>query len=116
KLRKKGLHDEAEQAERMHHVLPPYTGGAIAALSTAKEADVIFVAHTGLEDLSALSALWRSVPLERPVQVRYWRVQFTDIPVGSEEQNDWLYDWWERVDEWIGLNRSPARVQTPASP
>ena len=116
RLRKKGLHEEADQAERMRHVLPPYTGGAVAALSTAKEADVIFVAHTGLEDLSGLPALWRKVPLERPILVRYWRVQFTDIPTDAEAQNDWLYDWWERVDEWIGLHRPPARAQTPASP
>ena len=116
RLRKKGLHEEAEQAERMRHVLPPYTGGATAAMSAAKEADVIFVAHTGLEDLSGLLGVWRNVPLERPVVVRYWRVQSTDIPTDAEAQNDWLYEWWERVDEWIGLNRRPARAQTPASP
>ncbi len=116
RLRRKGLHEEADQAERMRHVLPPYTGGAIAALSTAKEADVIFVAHTGLEDLSALSALWRNMPLARPVQVRYWRVQYTDVPTGGEAQNDWLYEWWGRVDRWIEEHRPPERAQTPASP
>ncbi len=116
RLRKKGKFEEAEQAERMQHVLAPYTGGAIAALSAATDADAVFVAHTGLEDLSGLPALWRSVPLEHPIKVKYWRVQSHDIPRGPEEQNDWLYDWWERVDEWIGLHRPPERTQTPASP
>lgn len=116
RLRKKGLHEEADQAERMRHVLPPYTGGAIAAIASAKEADIVFVAHTGLEDLSPFPVLWRNVPLKRPVQVRYWRVQFTDIPAGAEAQNDWLYEWWSRVDRWVEEHRPPARAQAPASP
>ncbi|MDP8955657.1 MAG: 1-acyl-sn-glycerol-3-phosphate acyltransferase [Actinomycetota bacterium] len=116
RLRRKGLHEEADLAERMRHVLPPYTGGAIAAMSAARDADVIFVAHTGLEDLSALPTLWRNVPLERPLRVRYWRVQCTDIPAGAEAQNDWLYDWWGRVDRWIEEQRPPERAQAPASP
>ena len=116
KLRKKGLFEEAEQAERMLHVLPPFTGGAIAAISAASDADVIFVAHTGLEDLSGLPALWRSVPLRRPVLVKYWRIQTAEIPSGADERNDWLYDWWERVDEWIGLHRPADSAQAPASP
>ena len=116
RLRRKGLHEEADRAERMQHVLPPYTGGAIAAIAAAKEADIVFVAHTGLEDLSALAALWANVPLKRAVQVRYWRLPFTEIPAGSEAQNDWLYEWWGRVDRWIEEHRVPARAQTPASP
>ena len=44
-------YSEAARASRMRNLLPPRSGGAFAAIDAAPTADVIFVAHTGLDDL-----------------------------------------------------------------
>ena len=41
----------ADRAEQMTHVLAPRPGGLLAALDAAPEADVLLVAHTGLDHL-----------------------------------------------------------------
>ena len=50
-LRRKGHIEEALKAERLERVLPPRHGGVMAAITAAPEADVVFVAHTVLEDI-----------------------------------------------------------------
>jgi 1-acyl-sn-glycerol-3-phosphate acyltransferase len=49
---------EAERARRMANLLPPRSGGAFAAIDAAPNADVIFVAHTGLDDLVTVGDVW----------------------------------------------------------
>ena len=41
----------ARRAEELTHVLAPRPGGFIAALDGAPDADVVLVAHTGLDHL-----------------------------------------------------------------
>ena len=52
RLRKLGLERMAVRAEEMVHVLAPRPGGVLAALEAAPEADVLMVAHTGLDHLA----------------------------------------------------------------
>ena len=33
--------------------------------------------------------------------MRWWQVRRQDIPAGREERIDWLFDWWERIDQWV---------------
>lgn len=108
RLRTLGLERMAERAERMTHVLAPRPGGVLAALEAAPEADVLVVAHTGLDHLVTVSDLWRSLPMDKQITMRWWEVSRDDIPEGREEQIEWLYGWWERVDEWIDTHRDPA--------
>jgi 1-acyl-sn-glycerol-3-phosphate acyltransferase len=49
RLRSRGLERMAVRAEAMRHVLAPTPGGMLAALDSAPDAGVIFVAHTGLD-------------------------------------------------------------------
>jgi 1-acyl-sn-glycerol-3-phosphate acyltransferase len=109
RLRSKGHHDEAAKAERMRHVIAPQPGGLLAAIEAAPGADVVFVAHEGLEDLSSVFDLWRGLPMDDVVEARWWRVPAEDVPEGREEQIDWLYAWWARMDDWIAAHRPPHR-------
>jgi 1-acyl-sn-glycerol-3-phosphate acyltransferase len=101
KLEEQGRHDEAEAAREMRHVLAPRSGGALAALAGAPDADVRFVAHTGLEDLSSLADLWRGIPMESSVQVRTWRVPRPEVPRTPAAADAWLQWWWRRIDAWL---------------
>ena len=97
-----GLHEEAEQARRMRHVLAPRPAGTIAALRAAPPGcDVFFVAHAGLDDLVSVVDLWRGLPMDRSVTARWWRVPAADVPRDAEAITPWLNAWWERVDTWI---------------
>ena len=51
RLRRLGLEAMADRAEEMTHVLAPRPGGFLAALDAAPDADVVLVAHTGLDHL-----------------------------------------------------------------
>lgn len=105
RLREKGLLDEAEKAERLRHVLPPRPGGALAALEHATEADVVWVAHTGTDTLFTVTDVWRALPLDRHLRMRWWQVPRSEVPEGTDERVAWLYDWWARIDEWIDEHR-----------
>jgi len=105
-LRKRGHHDAALKAERMERVLPPKHGGVMAAITAAPQADVVFVAHTVLEDIGTFRDLWRRVPFEAPIQARYWRIPPAEVPRDREELIEWLFEWWRRIDAWIDQRRT----------
>jgi 1-acyl-sn-glycerol-3-phosphate acyltransferase len=101
RLEELGEHDAAERARQMRYVLTPRRGGAMAALHAAPTADVVFVAHTGLEDLSSIVDLWRGLPMDAHIQVKAWRVPAVEAPRHPEEAAEWLHGWWRRIDTWI---------------
>ncbi len=104
-LRKKGFHRHAERAESMRHVLPPRHRGPLAAITSAPEADVAFVAHSVLEELGSFTELWRRIPLDDPIDAQYWRLPPSEVPRTEAEVIEWLYGWWERIDEWVEAHR-----------
>ena len=105
KLRQLRLEDMAGRAERMQHVLAPRPGGFLAALDAAPEADVVLVAHTGLDHLLTVGDLWRELPMDKQLIMRWWRVPREEIPTGRAERIDWLFTRWEEIDRWIARHR-----------
>src|SRR3954449_11417419 len=105
KLRKLGLEAMARRAERMENVLAPRPGGLLAALDAAPEADVILVAHTGLDHLLTVADIWRELPMDKQIIMRWWRVPREEIPQSREDRIDWLFSWWERIDAWVEEHR-----------
>lgn len=108
KLERLGRHAEAEQARQMRHVLAPRPGGASAAFSGAPDADVLFVAHTGLEELSSVVDVWQGLPMDADVRATVWHVPAEHIPDDADERTAWLYRWWRRIDAWIVEHHGPA--------
>jgi hypothetical protein len=110
-LKKKGFLRHAEKAEAMRNVLPPRHRGPMAAITSAPEADVVFVAHTVLEDVGSFGDLWRRIPLREPIDSRYWRIPPSEVPRDETELIDWLYGWWKRIDDWIN-EHAPAEQRS----
>jgi 1-acyl-sn-glycerol-3-phosphate acyltransferase len=102
RLRRKGRRRSAERAEEMPRVLPPQPTGSLAALHAHGNADVVFAAHTGLGLSAYPLQWWRDMPIGRTLHTRMWLVPSAEVPHDSDDQVDWLYDWWKRIDEWIG--------------
>lgn len=111
-LKDKGFHRHAERAEGMLNVLPPRHRGPLAAITSAPDADVAFVAHSVLEELGSFKELWRRIPLTDPIDARYWRIPPSEVPRTEEEIIEWLYVWWERIDEWIDAHKDDALAPT----
>jgi 1-acyl-sn-glycerol-3-phosphate acyltransferase len=105
RLRTLGMYRMAARAQAMRHVLAPKPGGLIAALNAAPDAGVVFVAHTGLERMVTVADVWRELPMDKKIIMRWWSVPPDEVPAGHQERIDWLYDWWTLIDTWIGANR-----------
>ena len=105
RLRKLGLEKMATRAEAMTNVLAPRPGGFIAALDGAPDADVVLVAHTGLDHMLTVRDVWRELPMDKRIVMRWWQVPREEIPAGRDERIEWLFGWWERIDAWIEANK-----------
>lgn len=109
RLRRKGLMAEVAKAEAMRNVLPPRPAGVVAALRaqqlTSDPADVVWVAHTGTDHLFSVADIWRALPMDTDLRMRWWHVPAAEIPADEEEQIQWLFRWWQEIDGWIGDNR-----------
>lgn len=101
RLRDAGREAMAERAEALQHVMAPQPGGMHAALDAAPDADVVFIAHTGLDRLVTLRDIWRELPMDKGITMRAWRVPRADVPENLDERAGWLFDWFARIDAWI---------------
>ncbi|MFA1546747.1 1-acyl-sn-glycerol-3-phosphate acyltransferase [Actinomadura chokoriensis] len=100
--------EEATRAAAMRNLMPPRPGGVLAALDSAPSADVVFIAHVGLDDMATVGDIWRRIPLTGTVHARWWRIPAEDVPDGRDARVDWLFEQWERADAWIAANRAPS--------
>ena len=109
-----GRSDLAARARDMPNLLPPRPGGTLAAMSACPDADVIFVAHAGLDNIITVGDVWGKFPINQVIRARWWRVPVDQVPrtADHEAQVQWLYGWWERIDTWISENR-PGGVAVP---
>nr|MBA3289201.1 1-acyl-sn-glycerol-3-phosphate acyltransferase [Acidimicrobiia bacterium] len=101
RFRRAGRHDLATKADALAHTLPPRTSGLFAAIDAAPHADVVFMVHTGLEHLNSLGDVWRGLPMDSRVLLGWWRVDAADVPGDHADRERWLYDEWQRLDDWV---------------
>ncbi len=93
--------DRARRLDGTTHLIPPRPGGVLALLEALPDADVVVIAHSGLEPYPTFRELARAVPLPHAVRVTAWRVPATDIPSGDDKRTAWLDDQWCRLDAWV---------------
>jgi len=81
-------------------VLPPRPGGTLAILE-ATDADVVVLAHHGLEGLATAREIWRGDLVGSQISVRIWRIEREKVPTGRSERMEWLYAVWGEIDDWV---------------
>src|SRR5262245_5099426 len=72
RLRDLGQHRMAARAERMRHVLAPRPGGVLAALDAAPGAEIVLVAHTGLDRMLTVGDVWRELPMDKSIRMHWF--------------------------------------------
>jgi 1-acyl-sn-glycerol-3-phosphate acyltransferase len=117
RLEHQGHGDLAARAREMPNLLAPRAGGALAAIAACPDADVIFVAHAGLDRFVSVGDIWRNLPMDQTVYAKWWRIPVGEVPrsLDREAQVLWLYDWWERIDAWISRKHLDATM-APSPP
>jgi 1-acyl-sn-glycerol-3-phosphate acyltransferase len=102
RLERSGRWRAARRTRRRPHVLPPHPAGTLAGLSACPSADVVVVAHAGLDELVTVPQLWQAVPLvDRPMVVRAWHQSAAMVPRDEAGVAGWLDDQWERIETWV---------------
>jgi 1-acyl-sn-glycerol-3-phosphate acyltransferase len=91
----------ADRITGLSHVLPPRPGGTVALLEGC-DADVVVMAHRGLDGFARVADIWRGAMVRRQVEIQFWRIPRSDIPAGRSERIEWLFDLWSGVDRWVG--------------
>lgn len=91
-------------------VLPPRAAGTLALLETS-DADVVLLAHHGLEGLATVGDIWAGGLVGTTIEVALWRIPRSAIPTERNEQVEWLFEVWRAVDEWVVNRTSPERPQ-----
>jgi 1-acyl-sn-glycerol-3-phosphate acyltransferase len=104
RLEQRGHLEEAESARSIRYLSAPRPGGALAALESAPEADVIFMAHHGFPD--SMGQAWRELPQPTRIELTLWHVPAEDLPAGMDARIDWLFAWWRTLDDWVAERRS----------
>jgi len=99
--------DRAQRVSGLRHVLPPRPGGVLALLDSIPHADVVVIAHAGLDQFGSFKELARAVPLKDAIQVTAWRIASDTIPTDTPDRVAWLDQQWVHVDQWIHERTSP---------
>ncbi|HEX6299250.1 MAG TPA: 1-acyl-sn-glycerol-3-phosphate acyltransferase [Acidimicrobiia bacterium] len=87
-------------AGRYRRVLPPRPGGTLAMIG-ACDADVVVLAHHGLEGFARVRDLWSGDIVGSRIDIAFRRVPRQQIPVERERQQLWLFELWSQVDDWV---------------
>ena len=103
--RLEGQPDLLERARQLRNVLPPRPRGPLALLDAEPPADVVVVAHSGLDGFSHISNILDGGLVGSTIRVRFERFPIGDIPTAVADRVAWLYDRWEAVDGWIGAQQ-----------
>lgn len=90
----------AEIAARLRRVLPPRPGGTMALLEATK-ADIVVLAHKGLEGFARVRDMWSGDLVGSQIVVRFWRIARSEVPEERSSRVDWLFDLWADIDAWV---------------
>ena len=92
--------DLATTAMGYQHVLPPRPGGTLTLLE-AGNADVVVLAHHGLEGFARVKDIWAGDLVGRSVKAQFTRISRDSIPADRNARVEWLFGVWADVDSWI---------------
>jgi 1-acyl-sn-glycerol-3-phosphate acyltransferase len=112
RLRAGGYARAAQRASELRNVLPPRPAGTIAVLAACPAADVVFVAHTGLDQIGSISDLWAAIPEQKTLEMNWHLVPSKDVPSREDEREEMLFLAWDSIDAWVEERRSDHKLES----
>lgn len=111
-FRRRGLDPKAWRAAILSNVLPPRSGGVIAAMTTRPDADVMVIGHAGFGRLTTARSIWRALPFtDRPMLVHTETYAAGTLPHDRDDIERWLDEHWSTMDDWIGEHSPDPEVR-----
>lgn len=111
---------DAQRFARVQHLqrlLPIRMGGPLALLEERPDTDVIFISHTGFEDVASFERMINGALVGKTVKVQIRRVPKAVIPKDPAEQAEWLDAEWAKMDQWVcGVLAKGAEPRGAAAP
>jgi 1-acyl-sn-glycerol-3-phosphate acyltransferase len=101
--------EQLADARRLAHLLPPRLDGVLALLEADERADVVFLAHAGLERVRTLADIRRGRMVGESIQIHFWRCPRREVPADREERIRWLTRQWQAMDDWVGATEPRER-------
>ncbi len=105
----------APLAAKLSNVLPPRLGGVLGLLGTSADADVVVCGHVGLDGFEYISDVWKGRLVGGRVNVKFWRYPAADVPADPAARTEWLYEVWQRLDDWVGEQLAQRAGTTPTA-
>lgn len=90
----------AQIAVGLRRVLPPRPGGTLALLE-GSSADVVVLAHRGLEGFARVKDMWSGGIVGSRIDVYFRRIDRSRIPETRSERVEWLFETWSEIDSWV---------------
>lgn len=102
RLHERGETERARRAEARPWVLEARSRGVASIREQAPEADVMVIAHTGLEMIDGPAAVVRAVPFRNRLLIRGTTHRSEDVPTEPAQVAGWLDEQWGEVNDWVG--------------
>ncbi|MGN7247378.1 1-acyl-sn-glycerol-3-phosphate acyltransferase [Janibacter anophelis] len=106
RLREQGEPDRLATAVARPWVLEARSRGVASIRQHAPEADVMVIAHTGLDMISGPAAVIRAVPFRNRLLLRGRTYHSEDVPTDGDEVATWLEARWGEVNHWVDTHVS----------
>ena len=106
RLREQGEPDRLTTAVARPWVLEARSRGVASIRQHAPEADVMVIAHTGLDMISGPAAVIRAVPFRNRLLLRGRTYHSEDVPTDGDEVATWLEARWGEVNHWVDTHVS----------
>lgn len=117
RLRSRGHAGAAVRAEALTTFLPPRPAGVSAAIAARPDADVVVIAHSGLEQLATVRDLWHQIPVAKTLHVAWRRFPPGSVPTGVPALSSWLFDRWDEMQTWVTqLDAEPVDASPESAP
>ncbi|HCE59912.1 1-acyl-sn-glycerol-3-phosphate acyltransferase [Janibacter terrae] len=105
-LKARGEAERLATAVARPWVLEARSRGVAAIRERAPEADVMVIAHTGLDMISGPAAVVRAVPFRNRLLLRGRTFRSEDVPTDPDEVAVWLERQWGQVNHWVDTHVS----------
>lgn len=101
RLAQSGHTGAAQRANDLERLLAPRVTGLRAALAASPTAEVVVVAHTGLDELNSLADIWAAVPVDNTLVMSWTAFGAAEVPRETADLTDWLGYQWQLMDIWV---------------
>ena len=97
----------------LENTLPPLREGGVKLLESTPDADVVFIAHRGVDDAAAMSDLITGGLTKAHVEIKMWRVPAASVPRTKEDVRKFFVDHWKKIDKFVGETKAEKTSPAP---